>query len=334
MAFFGSMRLITLSASLLVLGACGGNSVSNTAPSASPSPMSSAMSHHGGKAKININNAILSELDKLEAKLGVPALSNRIQASRPYANVEELVTKKVLTQAQLEQVKEMITIEDIVLVGEPKDVDYMTKMGLMKGHLIVAKELLVLKKPEQAEPHIGHPVEEIYADVEDQLSERKIGEFKSGLITLQDLVKSKTPDQTKLDTQFKSSIKDVDGAIAALPATVRQSPKFILQVINGLLDTANSEYGSAVLNRKISAAIEYQDSRGFVIYADQLYQEIAPKIEKTNPAAHKTLQTTLTELKTVWPSVLPPAVPVKTPEKVAVLIKSFEQVSNQISQEK
>jgi hypothetical protein len=137
-------------------------------------------SMHGGR-KININSAILSELDKLEAKLAVPALSNKIQASRPYGKTEELVSKNVVSQAQFDQIKDMVTIEDIKLEGEAKDVDYMTKLALMKGHMMVAQELLDLQKPEQAEPHIGHPVEEIYADVEDQLSERNVKPFKDGV---------------------------------------------------------------------------------------------------------------------------------------------------------
>ena len=57
----------------------------------------------------------------------------------------------------------------------------MSKLGLMKGHLLVAQELLNQNQPKQAEPHIGHPVEEIYVDVEDQLNERKVKEFKTTL---------------------------------------------------------------------------------------------------------------------------------------------------------
>jgi len=40
----------------------------------------------------------------------------------------------------------------------------------MKGHLIVAKELMAQGNYKQAEPHIGHPVEELYADVEGELT--------------------------------------------------------------------------------------------------------------------------------------------------------------------
>jgi hypothetical protein len=48
----------------------------------------------------------------------------------------------------------MVTVQEVVLTGEAKDVDYMSKLGLMKGHLLVAKELLDQNQPKQAEPHM------------------------------------------------------------------------------------------------------------------------------------------------------------------------------------
>lgn len=326
MSLFRFFALLFASLSLTVLISCSTPPPDTASAPASPSPQSSmAMSGmtHGG-TKININAAILSELDKFEAKLGVPALSNKIQASRPYGKTEELVSKNVITQAQFDQIKDMVTIEDIVLTGEAKDIDYMIKLGLMKGHLLVAKELLDLQKPDQAEPHIGHPVEEIYADVEDQLTERKVKEFKTTLITFQDLVKAGAKDTAKVNSEFKTSMQAVDGAIATLPDTQRQSPQFVLQVINGLLDTANSEYGAAIANGKITQAIEYQDSRGFVTYANELYQGIAAPVEKQSPDTHKAIQQTMAELTKVWPAPIPPAAAVKTPTQVSQLIKTVE----------
>jgi hypothetical protein len=295
-----------------------------TANSSSTEPMS-----HSGKAKININTAILSELDKLEAKLGVPALSNKIQASRPYGSSEELVAKKVITQEQFDQIKDMVTIEDVVLTGEAKDVDYMTKLGLMKGHLLVAKELLDLQQPKQAVPHIGHPVEEIYVDVEDQLNERQVPEFKNTLIGLQDLVKS-NPKDAKVATNFEESMQAVDKAIQVLPESERQSPKFVLQVINGLLDAANSEYGAAIANDKIAAVIEYQDSRGFITYADSLAKTISDPLAKENSEAQKAIADSMTQLKTAWPSAEAPAKPVLLPDKVSQLIKTIEQNAQKV----
>ncbi len=333
-SIFRFIALAFAAVMLVVLTNCtqtqntGDTSKPTQATNSSPAA-TTANNQTSGKPKININSAILSELDKFEAQLGIPALSNKIQASRPYASPEELVTKKVITQEQFDQIKDQVTIEDIVLTGEAKDVDYMLKLGLMKGHMLVAKELLDLKKPDQAEPHIGHPVEEIYVDVEDQLKERNVPEFKTKLLSLQDLVKSK-PNDPQLGTQFEASMKAVDEAIAALPETQQKSPEFALKVINGLLDTANSEYGAAVANGKIAAVIEYQDSRGFVNYADTLRNNISEPLTKKNPEAQKAIADTMAQLKTVWPSPIAPATPVLPPDKVTQLVKAIENNAQKV----
>jgi flagellin-specific chaperone FliS len=333
MSIFRFLFLSITTALLVIVVSCSQtpNTSNNStqAPAANTSTTATNSHNHSGKEQININTAILSELDKFEAMLGVPALSNKIQASRPYASPEELVSKKVVTQEQFDKIKDMVTIEDVVLTGEAKDVDYMSKLGLMKGHMLVAKELLDQQQPKQAEPHIGHPVEEIYVDVEDQLNERNVKEFKTTLISLQDLVKSQ-PKNANVKTDFTNSMQAVDGAIATLPETQRSSPQFVLQVINELLDAANSEYGAAIANGKVAAAIEYQDSRGFVTYANDLYQGISSQMAKANPEAHKAIESSMSELTKAWPAVTPPAKPVKTPEQVSQLVKTIEQNSQKV----
>ena len=322
--------LFAASLCLSVLVSCGGSqtqapkTLSPSTVSGEPAAQPAGMSH--GK-KININNAILSELDKLEAKLGIPALSGKIQSSRPYVKPEELVSKKVITQTQFDQVKDMVTIEEIVLTGEAKDLDYMVKLGLMKGHMMVARELLDLKKPDQAEPHIGHPVEEIYADVEDQLKERNVKEFKSVLSKLQAMVKAGAKDPVKTDEQFKLALDAIEGAIAMLPEKQRKDEKFVLQVMVGLLDTASSEYGAAIADGKIKEAIEYQDSRGFVMYSQELYKAIAPQVTAKSAETDQKIATALTEVALAWPSAIPPTAPVKSVEDVTKLIKSIEAIA-------
>ena len=329
-----SLAIIGLAASFII-SACNNTepttpaSSTNTTPPGNTAPATHQGSHDGGK-KININSAILSELDKLEAKLGIPALSNKIQAERPYKTPEDLVAKKVIDQQQFDQIKDMVGIEDVVLTGVAKDTDYMVKLGLMKGHLLVAKELLDLNKPKDAEPHIGHPVEEIYTDVADQLNERKVKEFKTTLITLDDLVKAGAKDSTKVNTNFKASMQLIDGAISALPEAQRKLPSFVLSVINGLLDTAKSEYTASIADGKFKAAIEYQDSRGFIAYADTLYQGIAPTMAKDHPDIHKTFTESIKQLKTAWPTPMPPAAPVKTPAEIGKLIDTIEQSTQKV----
>lgn len=330
------LRYICLTAAaavIVTLSSCSSSTPTAENPSAPiASPQATeAVSHsgHGGKDKININTAILSQLDKFEAKLGIPALSNKIQANRPYGSPEDLVSKKVITQEQFDQIKEQVGVQEVVLTGEAKDVDYMSKLGLMKGHLLVAQELLDQNQPKQAEPHIGHPVEEIYVDVEEQLNERKVKEFKTTLVSLQDLVKS-SPKDSKVKTNFTSSVQAVDSAIAALPEAQRSKPGFVLQVINELLDSANSEYGAAIADGKITAPIEYQDSRGFVVYANDLYKEISSQVAQADPEAHKAIDASFTELIKVWPAAIPPAKAVKNPNDVTKLVKTIEENSQKV----
>jgi hypothetical protein len=320
------VKLFSVLLCLVALTACGSDS--SVATKETPRAVAEAKTEMGkmgtsSSPKININSAILSELDKFEAKLGVAGLSNRIQAERPYGSPEDLVAKKVVTQEQFDQIKDMVSIEDVVLTGEAKDVDYMVKLGLMKGHMLVAKELLDLKKTDQAEPHIGHPVEEIYVDVEDQLNERKVKEFKTVLINLQELIKS-TPNAPKVAASYTTAMTGIDDAIKALPETQRQSPAFIVQVIDSLLQAANTEYAAAIANGKISAAIEYQDSRGFVLYANELYKGVAPQMLKSNPEAHKIMEAKLSQLLKAWPTATAPATPVLTTNEVSRLVQDIQ----------
>ncbi len=206
------------------------------------------------------------------------------------------------------------------------DEDYLTSLGLMKGHLIIAKELIDAGKPEQAEPHVGHPVEELYSDIEGELTERNVPDFKVTLNQFHDQVKT-APKSPKLKANYDSSLQAIDSAIAAVPESERQSPEFVLGVMNRLLNVANEEYEAAIANGKFVEVIEYQDSRGFVVYAEQMYQTIADSMSQKNPDTHQTITTTLTELKTAWPSAIPPNAPVMTPEQVAQLVTKIKESS-------
>lgn len=138
-------------------------------------------------------------------------------------------------------------------------VDLMTNLGLMKGHLMVAQELIAKKQYKEATPHIGHPAEEIYGDIEAELTQRQIPQFKDMLNKMSDLIKS-APDSPELQKSYDASMQSIDAAIAALPVAKRQSPEFVMQVISGLLGTAADEYKAAIADGKFVELVEYQDS--------------------------------------------------------------------------
>ena len=220
--------------------------------------------------------------------------------------------------------------EETVEEAATADKEYMTALGLMKGHLLVGKELLDQDLPDQAEPHMGHPVEELYGDIEAELTERNVDEFRSSLTELHDMVAT-APKASEIPTEYKNVMQSIDTAIAALPETKLQSPKFVLDAINGMLATANEEYAAGILDGKIVEIIEYQDSRGFVNYSENLYQTIAEQMQQSYPEQHQSIITSLKELKQAWPSATAPEAVVMTPEQVNQLVEEIQQSSESVS---
>ena len=199
----------------------------------------------------------------------------------------------------------------------------MTVLGLMQGHLMAAEELIAAGNYEQAEPHIGHPVEELYSDIETVLPEKGVEDFKPTLNQLHDLIKS-APEAPEVQTLLDESTAQIEEAIAAIPEAQLNSPEFILSSMVEMLKNAATEYEAAIANNQFAEIIEYQDSRGFVYYADELYQTVAEQKSQADPEGHQIISDTLAELKTAWPSIEPPATPVKEPSEIYSLVSQIE----------
>ena len=52
----------------------------------------------------------------------------------------------------------------------PDDTDFLFRLGMLEGHLMVGHDLLAAGKPGLALPHFGHPVRELYDDISDYVA--------------------------------------------------------------------------------------------------------------------------------------------------------------------
>lgn len=230
------------------------------------------------------------------------------------------------TPSQNQDMAETSAPEVVETTAESEDTDYLTSLGLMKGHLMVAQALIEQGNYEEAEPHVGHPVEELYGTIEGELSKRNVTDFKMTLNQFHDGIKT-NPKSEKMKELYNNSMAAIDQAIATVPPEKLQSPETVLPVINGLLSTANAEYQAAIANNKFVELIEYQDSMGFVAYAEEIYQPIADTMSEQYPEKHEVITSSLAELKTAWPSVNAPETPVMSPEKVDELVTKIKESS-------
>ena len=94
------------------------------------------------------------------------------------------------------------------------------------------------------------------------------------------------------------------------------------QVILSILNA--EEYEAAIANNQFVEITKYQESRGFVGYADELYQNVADQNSQANPDGHQIIVDSLAELKTAVPTIEPPAAPIKEPGEIQGLVSQIE----------
>jgi DNA uptake protein ComE-like DNA-binding protein len=96
---------------MFLIGGCsGGSTIANSGSGSGDA--ASTVASSSTVAKIDINKAPIAELDKLELPGTKPSLSERIQGGRPYKTADDLVSKKVISQDELNLIKNLITVGD------------------------------------------------------------------------------------------------------------------------------------------------------------------------------------------------------------------------------
>lgn len=157
--------------------------------------------------------------------------------------------------------------------------DFVANIEFIRGHLEKAVENKNAGQIELAVAHAGHPVEEVYALVESDISEADPSlntQLKDALTAL--------PNQanTSSAAEFESAAQDIGGmlddAMAAVVGTETDDPAMWASVIVLLLKTAELEYGEAVDGGQVVEMIEYQDASAFIHRAQVAFESIKTHI--------------------------------------------------------
>lgn len=190
-----------------------------------------------------------------------------------------------------------------------QEVDYLFKLGLLEGHMMVGHELLAANKPGLALPHFGHPVRELYDDIAGFVTEKRLAPFDTELIKLEAAVAG-APNTPETEALYQTALNSVHRARQAAPASIRASVPAMIKICADTIDAAAGEYGESLNRGRIDAIVEYHDSRGYISYA----QQETDVLLKANPDPAS--QSTLGRLKDVlakakW--IVDPLLPAATP---------------------
>ena len=193
---------------------------------------------------------------------------------------------------------------------------------LVRGHLLVGNELVSAAAWADALPHFLHPVEELYDKLAPALKAMDQPAFLTQLKVVVQTVKAQdVPAFTQALARLNDRLDSIDAAVKA------RHPEWMPFAIETALETMRSalgEYAQSIEGGRFVKAVEYQDARGFVFQAASLLQSLAPQMTaKSSEDCTRALQE-IAQLKTAWPSPVPPQAVVLDAASVASAVSRLE----------
>lgn len=208
--------------------------------------------------------------------------------------------------------------------GGPKDtrIRFYRDIELMRGHLLVGRQLIELELWDEALPHFLHPTEELYALMEKYIKLHRIQPFNRELQALAQAVKAKR--KGAYEQALKVVDRRLDAALAVAKKFMTPVRNFTVRSAIEVLRVAQSEYETSMEGGKFVKPVEYQDSRGFVWQAERMFEGSAAELARIDKDALAQIRTILAKLKTAWPAPMPPNQPVLDVGTISALISDIE----------
>lgn len=193
------------------------------------------------------------------------------------------------------------------LTGERADFDLMEKLGLLEGHLMIGRALLEARMVNDAMPHFGHPVRELYAYIQPQVERRGVAGFDGELSALE--AQARNGAGEPFARLYAAALERLNALRASVPAERLAAPAFMLGVIAQLVNDVASDYGEAIERGRISNTVEYHDAMGFLGYCERLTDRL---MRSASGRAQQAYAATMRELQGAqrgFPALRPPARP-------------------------
>ena len=174
-----------------------------------------------------------------------------------------------------------------------EDAHFVTKLGLIQGHLWVASQLVEADLFELGAKHAKHPAQEVYQELAPFFDAVSSPGFAAEL----EAMSGQFTSSSKGD--FSQSYQQVMNAIDDIVASVGLSDSDRLRVANSLIEQALIEYRAGVIDGEIADLQEYQDARGFIEIAARFIAKIQ------NDPQCIALLANIQTAKKLWPDLDP-----------------------------
>jgi hypothetical protein len=208
--------------------------------------------------------------------------------------------------------------------GGPKDtrIRFYRDIELMRGHLLVGRQLIDLELWDEALPHFLHPTEELYGLMEKYIKLHNIPPFNRDLQALTQAVKARR--KGAYEQAQKVVDRRLEAALAVAKKFMTPVRNFTVRTAIEVLRVAQSEYEASMEDGKFVKPVEYQDSRGFVLQAERMFEGAAAELARLDKGSLDKIRAIFAKLKTAWPAPMPPDKPVHDAGEISALISDIE----------
>ena len=200
------------------------------------------------------------------------------------------------------------------------------KLGLLEGHLMVGRELIEANQPRLALPHFGHPVRELYDDIQGELKRRGVTGFDGELIALEAMVAGKPRDPATM-AKYDSVIRIIGAVRATVPSGLLDSERFMLGVLGEVATIASEDYSESIEGGRIEKPVEYHDSRGYLLYASQELKRLEGRPDLLGSPRLAAARARLADMQAIVGPLLPPERPIKSVGAYKAIVGQFKQAA-------
>lgn len=196
--------------------------------------------------------------------------------------------------------------------------DFVAQLGYVEGHLRVGGALYADGRRDEALVHFRHPAGHIYPLIAPSIAARGIAGFEAELDGVRRAAEAGKP-AAEVSAAIDAVMAKLKAAASSVPVEERRDIHTGLKVASLMLDTIAAEYGRAITGGRITGAVGYQDSLGFMQVVIGILRQAQPRFQEADPDRWKAVAGDLRQLARAWPSLVPPAEPVLSADEVGAL---------------
>ncbi len=197
------------------------------------------------------------------------------------------------------------------------DAEYLYRLGLIRGHLLVGDALFELGEHDAARMHSKHPTDELYAPMELEFNARGVSGFAAELEAHAAAVDG--ADAATVAERYATLIARIE----ATENAVEVSPELAAEIIVKLVSEAGREYAIGIVDGKLANAHEYQDAYGFTQIAIAWARRLRETAPDDDQPVLQGIDQALSSLADMWPNLMPPP---ELPQRAARLYGTAAEI--------